>query len=87
MRQPQRRVFSRDERTIVQWCQTNIGTDWEIRRECNLKHMKVKEVLEMCERLAKAGHIRGRDLPPGRYNLIGQYRSIKQLAYKRDAIN
>ena len=49
--------------------------------------MKVKEVLEMCERLAKAGHIRGRDLPPGRYNLIGQYRSIKQLAYIRDAIN
>jgi hypothetical protein len=49
--------------------------------------MKVKEVLELCERLAKAGHIKGRDLPPGRYNLIGQYSSIKQLAMLRDAIN
>lgn len=40
----------------------------------------------MCERLEKAGHIKGGHLPAG-YKLIGQYSSIKQLAYKRDAIN
>ena len=48
--------------------------------------MKVKDVEGMCERLAAARHIRGRNLPVN-YNLIGQYASIKQLAMKRDAFD
>ena len=71
----------------MQGCQDdNIGTARDIRRECGLQHMKVKDVEEMCERLATAGHLRGRSLPAN-YNLIGQYASIKQLAMKRDAID
>jgi hypothetical protein len=48
--------------------------------------MKVKAVGEMCERLAAAKHIRGRNLPAN-YNLIGQYSCMKQLAFKRDAFD
>jgi hypothetical protein len=71
----------------VQWCQAdNIGTARDIRRACGLQHMKVKQVEKMCERLAAARHIRGRNLPAN-YNLIGQYASIKQLAMKRDAFD
>jgi hypothetical protein len=48
--------------------------------------MKVKDVEEMCERLAAARHVRGRNLPVN-YNLIGQYSCMKQLAFKRDAFD
>jgi hypothetical protein len=48
--------------------------------------MKVKDVEEMCEQLTAARHIRGRNLPAN-YNLIGQYSCMKQLAYRRDALD
>ena len=76
---------SDDERRIIDWCHTNIGTARDIRHECGLQHLKVKDVLEMCERLTKAGHVRGRDLPPG-WRPFGQYSLLKQLVMKRDAI-
>ena len=71
----------------MQWCQNdNIGTARDIRRACGLQHLKVKDVEEMCERLAAARHVRGRNLPVN-YNLIGQYSCMKQLAFKRDAFD
>ena len=40
----------------------------------------------MCERLAKAGHFKGRDLPR-RWHPFGQYSLVKEIVLMRDSID
>lgn len=57
-----------------------MGTAREVRRACGLRHMKVKEVLEMCEKLVLQGRIRGRT--PENWHPMGQYTIVKELLYR-----
>lgn len=68
------------ERQIETWCETHVGTAREIRHACGLQHMKVKDVLALCENLVLQGRIKGRTID--RWRPMGQYSSVKDLLYE-----